>query len=171
MEISNQKRKKTVIEWLQKNKFNVISAHFQASRFAMTLSFLYTNVTRMLRVICVSCKALNVFLDSVAIFYVPQTIVLLYRGGFFSIVCNTLSLTICNAHREGLGLQWRRNKSTCCHSDHNVNSRAKPDQGATPTLCKEYRYWLQFQLTNETHNTCWIGSGKSKQYLILKSCP
>ena len=36
-------------------------------------------------------------------FDVPEAIVLLYRG-VFSIVCNTLSLTICNAHRERLGL-------------------------------------------------------------------
>ena len=78
MEISNQKRKKTTMEWLQKIKFNVISAHFQASRFAVALSFIYTNVTRMLRVICVSCKALNVFLESVAIF-------LCTRGNSFTV--------------------------------------------------------------------------------------
>ena len=35
-------------------------------------------------------------------------------------------------------------------------SRANPDQGATPTLCKEYRYWLQ------TRRTIPVGSGKSK---------
>ena len=32
-EISNQNRKKTTMEWQQEIKFNVISAHFQASRF------------------------------------------------------------------------------------------------------------------------------------------
>ena len=78
-------------------------------------------------------------------FDVPEAILLLYRGGIFSIDCNTLSLTICNTHRERLGLKWRRTKSTCCHPDHNVKSRAKPDRGATPTLCKEY--WLQTRRT------------------------
>ena len=127
--------------------------HIFKQNVALALWFIYTNVTRMLRVICVS----SMYSCTVwQFFYVPETIVLLYRGVFFSIVCNTLSLAICNAHRQRVGLIWRRNKSTCCHSDHNVNSRAKPDRGATPTLCTEYRYWLQFQLTSKTHNTCWI---------------
>ena len=33
-------------------------------------------------------------------FDVPKAVLLLYRGGIFSIDCNTLSLTICKSHRE-----------------------------------------------------------------------
>lgn len=78
---------------------------------------------------------------------VPEAILLLYRVGIFSVDSSTCTLTlkICENHRANFGLQWRRMKTKCCHPDHNAQSKAKPDRGATPTLCKDY--WLRTRQT------------------------
>ncbi|CAC5380307.1 unnamed protein product [Mytilus coruscus] len=89
-------------------------------------------------------------------FYViPEALLILYRSGIFSIDHTTLQLKICQAHRDLLGIHWRRNKHSCCYPNHNEKSKAKPDRGTTPSLSKQY--WLK------TRQTIPVGSGLCKQ--------
>ncbi|XP_052075392.1 uncharacterized protein LOC127712825 [Mytilus californianus] len=86
---------------------------------------------------------------------IPEALLILYRSGIFSIDHTTLQLKICQAHRDLLGIHWRRNKHSCCYPNHNEKSKAKPDRGTTPSLSKQY--WLK------TRQTIPVGSGLCKQ--------
>ncbi|CAC5425037.1 unnamed protein product [Mytilus coruscus] len=89
-------------------------------------------------------------------FYViPEALLSLYRSGIFSIDHTTLQLKICQAHRDLLGIHWRRNKHSCCYPNHNEKSKAKPDRGTTPSLSKQYRL--------KTRQTIPVGSGLCNQ--------
>ena len=82
---------------------------------------------------------------------IPEALLILYRSGVFSVDRTTLELSICRAHRDFLGVNWRRGKVRCSFPEHNENSKAKADRGATPSFCKEY--WLQ------TRQAILVGSG------------
>ena len=64
---------------------------------------------------------------------------------------HSVNLRICQAHRDFFGLKWRWNKVSCGYPGHNVNSKAKADRGANPSLCKQY--WLK------TRQTIQVGTG------------
>ncbi|CAC5425772.1 unnamed protein product [Mytilus coruscus] len=71
----------------------------------------------------------------------PESLLILFRSGIFTIDKTSLVLNICESHRVELGLNWRRGKVKCTYPDHNDRSRAKADLGANPTVCKEV--WLK----------------------------
>ncbi|XP_062581853.1 uncharacterized protein LOC134243620 [Saccostrea cucullata] len=72
----------------------------------------------------------------------PESLLILYRSGIFTIDKNSLNLSICEAHRAHFGLNWRRGRVRCTYPDHDhSSSKAKSDRGATPSLCKEL--WLK----------------------------
>ena len=82
----------------------------------------------------------------------PESLLILYRSGIFSIDNGSLSLNICQKHRDEFGIYWKCNKVRCCHPDHPTSSKAKADRGAPPSLCKEY--WLK------TRQLIQVGTGK-----------
>ncbi|XP_076095112.1 uncharacterized protein LOC143065432 [Mytilus galloprovincialis] len=71
----------------------------------------------------------------------PESLLILFRSGIFTLDKLSLNLNICESHRAELGLNWRRGKVQCTYPDHNDGSKAKADRGANPTVCKEL--WLK----------------------------
>ena len=114
-------------------------------------------------------RFLHVFLDSVAIFLCTRGNCFTVQGWFFSIVCNTLSLTICNAHRERLCLNGEEINPRVVTKT--TMERAEPSQIKVQPQLFAKTTGIGYIFNLQTRRIIPVGSGKSKQYLILKSCP
>ncbi|CAG2239939.1 unnamed protein product [Mytilus edulis] len=63
----------------------------------------------------------------------PESLLILFQSGIFTLDKLSLNLNICESHRAELGLNWRRVKVQCTYPDHNDGSKAKADRGENPT--------------------------------------
>ena len=87
----------------------------------------------------------------------PESLLILFRSGIFSVDQTALNLYICESHRVFFGLNWRRTKTRCTYPGHNTTSKAKSDRGTYPTLCKE--------LFLKTRQILPVGSGTKNNIL------